>query len=90
MKVQECNIFTISAIPFLGCATIKNSILTKDTESSPKKYTLDCQSRFKVKQILGRKRGREVGERKYKWKGKEGRKEKKRKILIEKQNKVLD
>lgn len=37
MKAQECNIFMKSAIPFLGYATIRDSILTKKPESLPKK-----------------------------------------------------
>lgn len=37
MKGQECNIFMKSAIPFLGYATMRDSILTKNPELLPKK-----------------------------------------------------
>lgn len=46
MKAQECNIFTKSAIPFLGCAAIRDSLFTEDPESLPKECLPSWQSRF--------------------------------------------
>lgn len=76
--------FTKSTSPYLGCAIVRGSILTNERS---RVITQECpvyqQSKFKIKQIPGSKRG----ERKYKWKGKEKRKNREkdeRKVLIEK------
>lgn len=78
--------------------TIRDNLFTKDPDTSPKKHPLILSIKV-LKSKPERKRRSEMGERKYKWKGKEvgGKKRKKergkrkgRKILIEQQNKVLD
>lgn len=75
--------------------TIRDNLFTKDPDTSPKKRPSILSIKV-LKSEPERKRRSELGERKYKWKGKEvgGKKKegkrKGRKILIEQQNKVLD
>lgn len=74
LQLMPCHsIFVKSATPFPGCATVRDSILTKNPELLPKKCPSYCQSSFKIKHTPGRKRRGEAGETKYKWKGKEGK-----------------
>lgn len=70
IKAQKYNIFTKSAILFLDCTVVKMSILTKNPESLPKKYTPYFQLIVIVKQIPGGRNKKYIGKRIYIWREK--------------------